>query len=31
VIMLGPPLIIDEAQIAEMVGILREALNLELA
>ena len=30
VIMLGPPLIIDEAQIAEMVGLLRVALYEEL-
>lgn len=31
VIMLGPPLIINEAQIGEMVGILRDALYSELA
>lgn len=31
VIMLGPPLIINEAQIQEMVGILRETLHAELA
>lgn len=30
IIMLGPPLIIDEAQIAEMVGLLREAISAEL-
>jgi len=30
VVMLGPPLIINEAQIAEMVGLLREALVAEL-
>jgi adenosylmethionine-8-amino-7-oxononanoate aminotransferase len=29
--MLGPPLIINEAQIQEMVGILRETLHAELA
>ena len=30
VIMLGPPLIIDEAQTGEMVGLLREAVYAEL-
>ena len=30
VIMLGPPLIIDEAQVGEMVGLLREAIYAEL-
>jgi 4-aminobutyrate aminotransferase-like enzyme len=30
VIMLGPPLIIDEAQIREMVGLLAEAVRAEL-
>lgn len=30
VVMLGPPLIINEAQVAEMVGILRDALYAEL-
>jgi adenosylmethionine-8-amino-7-oxononanoate aminotransferase len=31
VIMLGPPLIINEAQIAEMVALLREAIHAELS
>lgn len=31
VIMLGPPLIINEEQIGEMVGLLREAIFAELS
>jgi adenosylmethionine-8-amino-7-oxononanoate aminotransferase len=30
VVMLGPPLIVDEAQVNEMVGLLAEAIRLEL-
>jgi adenosylmethionine-8-amino-7-oxononanoate aminotransferase len=28
--MLGPPLIVDEAQVEEIVGLLAEAIRLEL-
>ncbi|MBP8949561.1 MAG: aminotransferase class III-fold pyridoxal phosphate-dependent enzyme, partial [Candidatus Promineofilum sp.] len=31
VVMLGPPLIVDEAQVDEMVGLLAEAIRLEVA
>jgi adenosylmethionine-8-amino-7-oxononanoate aminotransferase len=30
VVMLGPPLIVDEAQVDEMVGLLAEAIRREL-